>query len=298
MFQRIMVALDGSSRAEGVLPYAVLLAGAYQAQLCLVSVVDPGTLEGGPEHQDYLSQLAERAGSDAGKYLAPVAQRLRNQQRSVQEQVVTGRPGETLTAHAEEAGADLIAMSTHGHSGVGRWLFGSVTDQVLHLTRTPMLVIRPPARPAAEDPKLKTLVVPLDGSSLAEVVLPHARDLARRLGLRVILIRVLQTSVFAPGQDIAPIPEEVLTDVEAGAEAYLAGVGQQFAGDGVAYETRVLRGPVAATLVDFARAEPNNLVAISTHGRSGVGRAVLGSVADRLIRAGGDAVFVVRPQQV
>ena len=297
MFQRIMVPMDGSELAQGVLPHATLLAKTYGAELVLVSAIDPGTADAGQEHHANLSQIAERAEAEAQRYLGTVAEGLSKQGVTVKEEVIMGRPAEAIATYAEKSGVDLIAISTHGRSGPARWLFGSVTDRVLHLTSVPMLIIRPGEHPAV-GATVNTLIVPVDGSSLAEASLAYARDLAKRLRLRVIVAQAVSLPVMATGEGPVVMSTDLLNEMEQSAETYVTAVAEQFKADGVTAEARVLQGPAAAVLVDLAKAEPNAIVILSTHGRSGVGRAVMGSVADRLVRSSGDAVLVIRPKGV
>lgn len=295
MFTKVMVTLDGSPLAEAVLPFAARIAAGTGAAIELTSVVSSAALEIGKEHQAYVDQLATQAEVSVKAYLSRVGAGLREQGLAVEEQVLLGKPAEAIAARAEKSGASVIAMSTHGHSGLGRWMFGSVTDQVLHLTNIPMLIIRP-AGNSPKQPELKHLIVCLDGSALSEAVLPDALDLATRLQLKATLVQAVHLStVWAGAEDVAQVPVDIIEQMEAEARTYLAKTAETFTSAGVACETKLLQGPAAAVIADFAKSMPDSLVVMSTHGRSGVGRAVLGSVADRVIRTSGDAVLVIRP---
>lgn len=297
MFQQILVPLDGSAVAEAVLPHATLIAKAFGARLVLMGVVDLGGTEAGEGHQAYLTQVAERAQGEVRKYLDGVAAKLRGEGVEAQSEVTIGRAAEAL-ANFAPGHVELIAMSTHGRSGIGRWMFGSVTDRVLHLTAVPMLIIRAQEKGTPAPATLKSVILPLDGSPLAESALPYARAAALQLKLPLTLLRAVHMNAVAMGEadGFSAYAGDMLAAMEAEAADYLAGVSSGLQGEGITCETRVLSGSPAAVLVDFAQARPDSLVVISTHGRSGIGRAVLGSVADRMVKASGDAVLVIRPQ--
>jgi nucleotide-binding universal stress UspA family protein len=201
-------------------------------------------------------------------------------------------------------------MSTHGRSGVARWLLGSVTDKVLLATTTPLLIVRStePLNPMSEV-QLKTVIVPLDGSVLAEQVLPHVATLAKALDLEVKLVRVHPSveeySRYFERQQIGSTatiysgPYEVFSrEADAQAMEYLHEVKMQLHHERVwSVEESLLRGHPAATIVDLARETPGSLVAMTTHGRSGIGRWLLGGVADRVIRHSGVPALVVRSSE-
>ena len=138
--------------------------------------------------------------------------------------------------------------------------------------------------------KMETLLVPLDGSTLAECALPRATEMARATGARLILLRAVQAHTF-PGAD--PIPAQV--DAVREAEAYLTGVAERLGALGVTQITRsVWYGPAAAAIVEAAQFNHAGLIVMTTHGRTGVGRLVLGSVAESVLRGTTVPILVVR----
>jgi nucleotide-binding universal stress UspA family protein len=188
-------------------------------------------------------------------------------------------------------------MSTHGRSGIARWALGSVTDKVIHTSTSPLLIIRSQEQEKASrgsassaEAKLDTLIVPLDGSPLAEQVLPHTVALAKALALRVLLVRV----PFVPIAGYLPGYKDLPEIEEAQAKEYLYKVSGNLGQQGLpSVEVRLLHGNAAGAIVDLARETPNSLVTMTTHGRSGVGRWVLGSVTGRVVRHSGVPVLVV-----
>jgi nucleotide-binding universal stress UspA family protein len=179
MYTKILVPLDGSSFSEQILPYARVFAEAYGIPLKLLRVNDPDIrppfwpqLPG----REYLKQVA-------GRYL-PASLRIDHIEES-------GKPAEIIVDRAKSDPACLIAMATHGLSGARRWLLGSVASKVAHTTTNPLLFIRPAeGQDAATPVELKTVFVPLDGSGLAEKILPHVIALAKTMKLEVHLLRV------------------------------------------------------------------------------------------------------------
>jgi nucleotide-binding universal stress UspA family protein len=198
-------------------------------------------------------------------------------------------------------------MTTHGRSGIGRWLLGSVTDRVLHTTANPLLMVRaydqehPP-----EAVKFETIIVPLDGSSLAEQVLPHAEALAKSLGLKILLARAVPSlgeyhqylehyQMDSSATVYSGMYEEFARESDARAMKYLHQKKEQLTRRRVfSAEERLLRGHAADSITELAQEIPHSLVVMTTHGRSGIGRWLLGSVTDRVVRQSRDLVLVVR----
>jgi nucleotide-binding universal stress UspA family protein len=203
---------------------------------------------------------------------------------------------------AEQQPGTLIAMSTHGRSGLARWALGSVTDKVLHATSNPMLIVRSQdPENFSQDVNLTSLLVPLDGSALAERVLPLAAILAKALGLRVTLLRATPSiGDYYQYADSAPPAgvEDLAREVDEEAATYLDDTARRLRLEGVREaEQSLVHGSPEIAVTDYVREVPHCLVAMTTHGRSGIGRWVLGSVADRVIRSSGAPVLVMRSQE-
>jgi nucleotide-binding universal stress UspA family protein len=291
MFEHMLVPLDGSSLSEGVLPYAEYLARGLGARVILLSVVNPvirrppGPGPVGAEEREYLERQSHRLRSEGVETDSIV---------TVGYYVV-----DEIITKAKKLDCDLIAMATHGRTGLGQALLGSITHEVLHRAPIPVLVVRPTEHGelGREPVKITSIVVPLDGSELAEAVLPYVEDLAIRLSLEVILLQVVRARELVPAV-VEGTPRD-LTDGEVaemsqGTE-YLLGLARRLQGKGVQVRHEVLRGLPGAEIVKFARETPKNIVAMSSHGRSGLGYLVLGSVTDHVIKHSGDPVLVFRP---
>ena len=292
MISKILVPLDGSQAAEAVLPYVERIATATNARVLLLAAVDKprdwgedtgGDLKGERhEAESYLRRLQARLASTIGN--------------DVEAQVVASEPAAAVLATSEKQQPDLIAMTTHGRSGVARWVLGSVAAKLLHATHTPMLVVRPPAEGKQSDaPVLTKVLVALDGSELAASVLPFAADLAKSLGASIVLFHAVFEPVMTyPGAE-AVFDAGVLEEMEAGAHEYLASAASDLAAKGVKADPVVAVGNATDGIVFAAEREGAGLIVMSTHGRSGIGRIVLGSVADAVVRRTSLPVIVVRP---
>lgn len=152
MFKRILVCLDGSQLAEQILPYAVEQATRFEAKVVLLRVVTLGstvTMAPVPEagigasSDPIIQEEMEREEKEAQAYLADAAQRLHEKGLDVETVVLSGMPGEMIGSFAADNDIDLIAIATHGHSGLGRVVFGSVADHVIRNSGVPLLVVKP-----------------------------------------------------------------------------------------------------------------------------------------------------------
>lgn len=285
MYSKILVPLDGSSFSEQILPYARWVAGAYKIPVELLRITDPDVRPPfwPPETSDqYLKKVAANFFPSGAARIAE-----------------DGRPAEVITERAKSDPSCLIAMATHGMSGVRRWLLGSVASKVVQTAANPLLMIRPTEdTDESQEPKLDRILVPLDGSGLAEKILPHVRALAETNNVEIHLLRVYtlppDAYVVADGviaQGPAPYREELKKE----AQTYLDGVMAGLRADGLQRViATALEGDPAGEIIDLARKTPNDLIAISTHGRSGIGRWVLGSVAEKVVQHSRGPVLLVR----
>jgi len=302
MYQKILVPLDGSKIAEAILPCVVWLARGLGARVTLLTVA-PSRKETGQPLPGALGSsnvgTMERLTMEPTRYLEGVARYLAVRRIVAEPVVVPGDASQEILSQGRECGCDLIAMSTRGRSGLGRGLLGSVTDAVVRSSDIPVVVVGPRSgQPEPEEGMAsKRVVVPLDGSSLAEAVLPHVKEMAQRLSLEVDLIRVVTVPAWPyAGHDGYPVEVTGLEQrLEAEAATYLERVGRGFSDEGIPTQWKVLKGSPGLTILSYAQGIPENTVAISTHGRSGLGRLALGSVADLLIRSLGTPVLVVGP---
>jgi nucleotide-binding universal stress UspA family protein len=278
----VLVPLDGSPLAEAALPYSEAVAAATNAPLCLVGVVPseaktPTTAPAvAPLEARSPLELAELAAME--DYLEITATTLRARGLLVATMLKVGQPADQILVAAAEEDAGMVVMATHGRAGVGRLLEGSVADALLRKSTRPTLLVRPNGHTGPPRPRtLRQLLVPLDGSALAETALAPAVHLATA-DTTLLLVRV---------------ESHDSEDAALAARRYLGTV-QRRLPQHVHTATVVLVGAAADALPAFAQGEAVDLIVMSTHGRGGLGRAVLGSTADQIVRSG-MPVLVVPP---
>jgi nucleotide-binding universal stress UspA family protein len=289
MIDRILVTLDGSKLSENVLPYARSVAKAFDIPIELVHVID---LDASAPQSAAPAEVLASAKEQAAAYLRNVAASAL-ESIAVSSQVRVGKPADVILECAEAAPGAWIAMTTHGRSGIQRWLLGSIAEKVLQASINPLLLVR--GAEGRQATPLKRVLVPLDGSPLAETALPYAVELARKMDLEIVLARVFgfQTPAFAEGY--GPAMEKVWEESQREAEEYLEEQARQLRAQGLSRISTAFAGGFAAEkIIDLARSKADTLVAMCTHGRTGVGRWVLGSVTDRVVRHSGDPVLVIR----
>lgn len=298
MFGRMLIPLDGSKTAEDVLPYARRLAADARVAVELLGVVEMAEIaeDIASNQAAYAGALVREAVRNSTEYLEKLAQTFHN--GKVRCNVQQGRPEDIIIAAASADRATLIAMATHGRSGVTRWLLGSVTEKVLRGTVNPLLVVRAPGNSKTDgEAALRSVIVPLDGSDVAETILSPVAALARALDLQVLLIRVYGLPLPTYGGDDYYVPDylELKDQIRDEAEGYLNSRANLLRAQGVAeVSTVVIEGSAADAIIDLARKTPDNLVALSPHGRSGLQRWVLGSVTEKVVRHCQDPVLIVR----
>ena len=247
----------------------------------------------------HASQLFDRAESEARSRLRKAVERLADTGVTAQAEVAIGEPADQIVRVAQRQGCDLIAMSTHGRSALGRGIFGSITDKVIHSSNLPTLTVSPDRANdyRGGDATLSRVVVPLDGSPLAETALPYAAELATKLSLELGLVRVINTGgPYTAWLDDAKFVK-VLPEIKEEASEYLQQVTARLAKQGLNAHSRVLEGSPAREVLDFAHDTPQDMVVITSHGRSGFTRWWLGSVAETLVRASGDPVLIIPSRQ-
>ena len=283
MVGSILVPLDGSPLGERALPAATALARAAGARLVLVHAVDDIS-PGWPDVETPQPWLD----NDVQSYLDAVADSHEKTGLNVTTALPHQRAAEGILSELSHFKADLIVMTTHGRSGLGRWIYGSVAEAVLAHSPVPVLLVRADAHRAltlADMPSLRALVA-LDGSAFAEVALPSAAEVVRLLGGALVLLRAVDPLPAADG-----LPEKEIAE----ARAYLDQQATRLAAPDLQVRTVVRVGHAVETILEESRAPGVGLVVMSTHGRTGLGRLMFGSVAMQVLRRGGHPVLVVRP---
>jgi nucleotide-binding universal stress UspA family protein len=289
MMYTILVPLDGSPLAEHALPFAARLAAATSARLILSRVLPLSNLQ--PVEADLASADEARA------YLLRVGDRLTAKGHLVERTTPWGEPAAEILEQARSTQADLVVMGTHGRSGPGRWLYGSVADDVLRHALVPVVLVpRDAAKPWSVD-RTPRILVPLDGSELAEAALGPARKLAARLGSEIVLLQVIPFPPYElyPGA-VAAYLEVFDPDAQVvQAHQYLTQVAQRLRPTIKHVRIRAELGKPEALICQVAVAEKADLIIMATHGRTGLARLVLGSVATATLQHAAVPLMFVRP---
>lgn len=286
-FRRLLIPLDGSRLAEAVLPVGTRLADAYGASIVLLHVIEKNaaTRVHGERH---LTRTEE-----AEAYLAGVARRLSEGGRQVEwhtHAVPVGDVAESIASHDAEHATDVTILCTHGEGGLRDVLWGSIAQQVLQHSTSPVLLVRAQARERAEPFAPQTMMVPLDGTVAAEAALPAAASLAGALQATLRLVLVVPTIDTVSSDDMAvatflPGASRLLLDVqEEQANTYLERLGSSMREEGIPTLTEVRRGNAVAQLATDTGEHADGLVVIATHGRAGLQAIWTPSVAARLLR--------------
>jgi nucleotide-binding universal stress UspA family protein len=295
MLATILVPLDGSSLAERALAYATALSVPTAARLVLLrGVVAPSLAE------VQVDEAQARALGDAERYLLDVAADLERRTFRVETIVCCApRPAAAIATEAAAWSADLIVMTSHGRTGPGHWIFGSVAESVVAGSRVPVLVERA-SQPIQRELLLTDrplLLVPLDGSAHAEAALQTAVKLAGDLGGELLLVGVeTPNDVLDAEADVAVYFNGFEPPERVEAAEYLARVAERLARQAPLLEvrTQVRRGQPAEEIVAAATDTAAALVVMATHGRTGLDRAVVGSVTGRVLQHGATPLVIVR----
>lgn len=289
MFKKILVPLDGSETAEAILPFVQEIATRTGAEIVLMTAVQPVAVW----DTTITVTVLENEEASAVDYLRQVMAKLPAEQKC---RVVRGEAAEAILDAAEEEAADLIAISTHGRSGLARWLFGSTAGKVLESAKVPILFLRPKTGEdkGAPGPVVKKILLPLDGSDLALSILPLVEEFAKTMGASLVLFHAVTPIAALPGFETqAPAAVTILDELQKHAREFLAKVVADVKAGGVdAIGLVTIDEPVHAIL-EAADETKSDLVAIATHGRGGLGRAILGSVADGVVRRSADVPCLV-----
>ena len=293
MYRQILVPLDGSKTAENALPYARLLAAKLALPVQLISVVEI-PVSANAEKTLYLGSLIERAVATSQEYLSKVAKTFAGVNVTIA--VDKGKPEEIILARAEADEKILIAMATHGRSGISRWLLGSIAEKIVREAKNPVFLVRAQEKVKTDgQAALNPVIVPLDGSEVAESILPHVIELARAMQLKVVLLQTFtMKQIIYTYKDYIPDFDALERSSKSGASHYLEEKEQQLKQAGIDVSSVAAEGEAAETIIELANGSPDSVIAMCTHGRSGVKRWMLGSITEKVVRHADNPVLTVR----
>ena len=297
MLGKVMVPLDGSVFAESALPVARAIVRHGGGSLELVTVHEPIPAFAQDDWEESARDWSEQ-------YLREVTRRLGEIDIPVEPIVLSGHVAETLEEHAssDEHRADLVVMATHGRGTFSRAWLGSVADHFVRHSPCPVLLVRPEREEKVDvttEWSCDRILVPVDGTEFSESILGYVMEFGRLLDAAVTLVQVVAypleiASPYLP--HTVQMNQQVVDDAKEAARKHLERVADQLAEDGVEADVKVLVDTQAGHGILRASEEVDaDMIAMATHGRGGMSRAVLGSSADKVIRGTHRPVFVHRP---
>ena len=301
MYKVIMAPTEGSDSEKPAVLAAVSLAQRFDAVLRLVRV-DPAplvlqTVPNLPVLEITEDTLKEERQARLRKLEEDGAEYRKSGVRVITS-LEDGPVGPSLREYAEKFGVDLIVMSSHARGGIKRITLGSVTDYLIRHTHIPVLVVKAGTTllDTPSTPAVARIVVPLDGSALAEQILSAVASLALRINATVSLLQVLTPTTYSQERIMQPGFPWWEADIAA-AETYLANAAGRLAEEGVAVSKDVVLGEnIAASILDYAARMRADLIAIATSGAGGMTRFVFGSVADEVTRKSPESLLVFHPE--
>jgi nucleotide-binding universal stress UspA family protein len=291
MYDAILIPTDGSEHAELAAQHGVGLAEHFDATVHVVGVVDvsaaAGPFNAGGVDDAFVDRLEERTESTIA-----TVEDLTDSEASVETAVLRGEPGEAIVDYIDEAGIDMVAMGTRGRRGLRRFVTGSVTEHVVRRAHVPVVTVRKTDAEPVTD--YEQVLITTDGSSPAETAVDHAIAVADAYGATLHVLSVVDISVIAGGPTAAP-PVDLLDELQEQGTNATDRVAERAREAGVDVVTEVREGFPGPGLLDYADEAEIDLIAMGTHGRTGVDRLLLGSTTERTIRRAKVPVMSVHP---
>ena len=281
MYRTLLVPLDGSELAEQALPYVKEMAKGFHSDVTLLTVCSLG---------DPLKHVLV-------EYLERKADGLKVSNLKVTAVCIEGEPASSILDFAGKNKIEMVVISTHGKGGIGRWPLGSIATKVVQSSHIPVFLVR--SSPQAETAvKLKKIAAALDGSRFAEAIIPHVKAFATSLGSKVVLLEVLEpvkVPQMGTFEDWGKVERDIFAKLEREAGRYLEKRKATLQSKDIEVTTKLLQGKPADAILQYVVEAGIDLVALTTHGFSGITKWAYGSVASRIIEASPKPILLVRP---
>jgi nucleotide-binding universal stress UspA family protein len=292
MLEKLLLPLDGSELGEIALVYARDLAVALGSEIQMLYSVERPDREYRRMCEIYLDKVAERlvtqlkqGGSDA----------------DVKTIVVDGEPSETIIKYAGEHNSHLIILASHGRSGIMPWVMGSTASKIIQRSSIPVLLVRATTIKNQRQMRVfSKILLPLDGSAMGEAALPYVIEIARVLECEVTLLRVVELGEHVHsigGPDYFKFSEQQVETEKIEVLRYLDEIKKRFTGSRGTVRCELKIGDAAQEILKLAREDDVRVIAMSSHGKSGVMKWVMGSVSNKIMNAGKVPLLLVRPPQ-
>ena len=285
MFKKILVPLDGSPLSQRALEPALVMGKHTGAELLLVRTPVVETLGFAVSEHKHAE-----ARNDALVYLETIRKSNEQPELNIQTQIIEGDVAGAIVDTAIAEQADLIVMSTHGYSGLTRWVLGSVTEKVLRSAACPVLAVR-----AARHPQ--KVLITLDGSPLSDRAIEPGIAVAQGLGAAVTLLRVVPSVSIDWKLDEHEngLSRRLQEDLIGEAKDYLRARSEAAARSDLSIKCEVRIGSPAEIILEHVETYGTDLIVMATHGRTGLKRWVYGSVTAKVLRSVNCSMLVIRP---
>ncbi|MBP1706985.1 MAG: universal stress protein [Chloroflexi bacterium] len=295
MFEKILLPLDGSELAEAAIPYVRDLAAQLEAEVYLMHACPPEHVAYLHMHQIYLNSMAEGLRKEIQERWQPP------QGARVQAEVITGDAVKVILDFVRQKGIGLVAVTTHGTSGIRPWSMGHVAEKVVRGAGIPSLLIRLKGdRPVApQKAQIQKILVPLDSSDASKIAVPYAIQLALKLKASVTIFSMAQTvyaqSFDGMGAGLGVNWDNIDAATEKYTDEYLLGVENEIKAAGVKVDHASYLGIDAAyEILEMEKKSQADLVVMATRGRSPIASWAFGSVAEKVLREGNRPILLVR----
>lgn len=301
MSLKLLVPLDGSELAECVLPAVEnLVAGDKKTHVTFIYVVMP--LDVPMAEGSYKKKIESDAKAAASSYLKRLTAKAPFKGHCSSE-VLVGKAADKIISYASANKMDIILMATHGRSGIGQWIYGSVAEKVIHGAKIPIWLVKAAGCKLTYKNKELRVMVPLDGSKVAESVLPYLQVMKKEMPhnkLDFILTRV--SEIFSPPISY-PVPTNLSWDEYLRYETirsrelcrnYLKGIKSKLAKNKILTRTQVPEGNPAEVLIKYAKKNSIDLIIMSTHGHTGFSKWAFGSIAEKVLKGADCPILLVK----
>ena len=288
LLRKILIPLDGSKTAETVLPYIKYLASRFDLKIEVLGVG--------------IGSKNRRVNLLLNDYINNTVSSLHNERTEAEAIIIYGSAADKILSYSKQNDIDLIIMATHGRSGIKRWWMGSVADKIISQSITPVLLVPSKTRKVTQMKKsisIDQILVPLDGSDIGQAALDYIELVAKETGAAITLIQVISTPNSMETSLLGNATWDSFSkEMREAASNYLGSLVEELKGHGITAKYDIPIGNPAAEIIEYARKYKFDLIAMSTHGRTGLARWVLGSIADKVLHGAGMPMWLVRPSKM
>ncbi len=285
--EKLLLATDGSRFSEGAIREAIRLAKKCSSSLSVLSVIETN-----PEYEAIAPQLLERSEKAAREHLESVKAQAKKEGVECSTSILEGEDSfHYITDEAAKNKSTMIIMGRRGRTGLKRLAMGSTAARVIGHAPCSVLVV-----PSAAVVEFKSIVVATDGSPYSTAAASEAIGIAKKNGSKLTVLSVVPAELATPTDvDFAATQRELLAEKEMqAAEKNARAVKDVAVKEGVAVQAFVMTGKPADAIIETAKEKNADLIIVGSHGRTGIERLLMGSVAERVIVMASCAVLVAK----